>query len=79
MSRFEGEIVTITRTEEIIARFPISVSVGTEVIDNRNKPVGVIKNIFGPVDDPYYEIESVMKRDKRLSITGKKLYVEEDN
>ena len=79
MSRFEGEIVSITRTEEIIARFPISVSVGTEVIDNRNTPVGVIKNIFGPVDDPYYEIESEMKRDKRLSITGKKLYVEEDN
>ena len=79
MSRFEGEFITLTRTEGIIARFPKTVSIGTEIVDNRNNKIGRINRIFGPVDDPYYEIEPEKKRDKRLSINRKKLYVEEDN
>ena len=78
MPRTEGEIITLTNRDEIIARFSTKMEVGTSVIDNTNKKVGTINDIFGPVKDPYYQIESTKKREKRISMLGKKLYVEEE-
>ncbi|MFP4051960.1 MAG: H/ACA ribonucleoprotein complex subunit GAR1 [Thermoplasmata archaeon] len=77
--RTEGYIDSISDNGKIIARFPASVNSNTLVKDIRNKTIGKIDWIFGPVDEPYYEIEPLNKSQKTLSLIGNKIYVEEDN
>ena len=77
--RTEGYIDSISQNGKIIARFPKMVSLNTPVNDIRNKKIGKIEWIFGPVDEPYFEIEPYNKSQKTLSLIGNKIYVEEDN
>lgn len=77
MSRLEGKVITVTNRDNIIARFSKEIPIGSRVVDNRNKSIGTIKGIFGPVDDPYYEIDP-FDRDKHLTMKDMKLYLEEE-
>ncbi len=77
--RTEGYIDSISNGGKIIARFPFKVNLNTPVKDIRNKTIGKIDWIFGPVDEPYFEIEPFDKSQKTLSLIGTKIYVEEDN
>ncbi len=77
--RIEGNVECVSHRGKIIARFPSTVETGSEVIDNRNKKVGTVSWIFGPVDSPYTEIEPPEGYRTRFSLAEKKIYVEEDN
>ena len=77
--RIEGYIDSISQNGKIIARFPRMVSLNTPVKDIRNKTIGKIDWIFGPIDKPYFEIVPQNKSQKTLSLIGNKLYLEEDN
>ncbi len=76
--RIEGYIDSISHDGKIIARFPRMISLNTPVKDIRNKKIGKIDWIFGPVDEPYFEIEPQNKSQKTLSLIGNKVYLEED-
>lgn len=77
--RTEGYVDSISQEGKIMARFPKMVSLNTSVKDIRNKKIGEIDWIFGPVDKPYFEIDPYNKSKKTLSLIGSKIYVEEDN
>ena len=77
--RTEGYIDSISNEGKIIARFPTHVNLNTPVKDIRNKKIGKIDWIFGPIDKPYFEIEPLNKSQKTLSLIGSTIYVEEDN
>ena len=75
--RLKGKVVEISNRDNIIARFSREVPVGVEVKDKRNKTIGKVSWIFGPVDDPYFEIQPTEKR-IRLAIDGDVIYAEEE-
>lgn len=75
--RTEGEIVARTEGDKIIARFAEEVETGVKIIDNRGQGFGQVNEIFGPVDDPYVEIQMADDRSLRHSMLDKKIYTED--
>ncbi|MFW6141430.1 MAG: Gar1/Naf1 family protein [Candidatus Saliniplasma sp.] len=76
--RTHGRVVSVVGRDKIIARFSKGLDIGSNIYDKRKTRIGQIRWIFGPVDDPYYEIESEIPDMKRLSIINEKLYSEEE-
>jgi rRNA processing protein Gar1 len=48
----------------------------SRILDNRQKPIGRVVKVFGPVDSPYVSIEPGADF-SLLSAAGKQVYVEE--
>ncbi len=78
MLRTKGKIVEISNRDKVIARFSRELDLETEVKDKRNRTIGKISWIFGPVDDPYYEINTSSYGRNRLALDGDALYAEEE-
>ena len=70
-----GTAEDVTHEGNIIVRGEMTPEYGNVVYDSKQKKVGTVKRIFGPVDSPYVTVvpadRSVLK-----NITGKKLYIE---
>jgi len=75
--KIEGEIENISHRGKIIARFSKIPEIGAYVFDNKNKRIGEVCWIFGPVQDPLIEIELDVDPRKRLTMMRKRIYVEE--
>jgi len=72
----EGKVETLSRRGRIIARFPRPVEIGDNVCDARNKEMGKVSWVFGPVGSPFVEIEPSEEIKRRLvSIRDRKLFV----
>ncbi len=76
--RINGKVVTLQGRDKIIARFSKSLKLGAKVFDKRNRELGKIEWIFGPVDYPYYEIKANTNYIRRLSISEQNIYAEEE-
>lgn len=63
----------VTRDGRIIVRCATTPDAGDPVFDHRNRKIGTIKRIFGPVDEPY---ASVKMEDKTSApeLKGKTLH-----
>jgi len=75
--KIEGKIETISDSREIIARFPKIPQIGASVFDNKNKLIGEVGWIFGPVEDPFVEIKLDIDPKNRLTMIRERIYVEE--
>jgi len=76
--KVNGSVVALNNKDKLIAKFSREMDIGSEIFDNRNQKIGEIKWIFGPYDDPFYEIQTHGTK-MRLSISNKILYAEEDS
>lgn len=61
--QFLGEIETITNDGKIVIRAVTAPEVNNAVFDNRDRKIGTVKRIFGPVDCPYVTVVPVIKGD----------------
>jgi len=70
-----GVVEEVTHEGMIIVRGDVTPEYGNIVYDAKQKKIGSVKRIFGPVDRPYV---SVAPSDKAVpaNIAGKKLYFE---
>jgi RNA-binding protein len=70
-----GIVEDVTAEGIIIVRGEMTPEYGNIVYDSKQKKIGSVKRIFGPVDRPYV---SVVPSDRSIlmNITGKKLYTE---
>jgi len=75
--KIEGKIETISDHGEVIARFPKIPQIGASVFDNKNKLIGEVGWIFGPVEDPFVEIKLDIDPKNRLTMIRERIYVEE--
>jgi RNA-binding protein len=72
---FLGVAEEVTSDGKIIVLGVITPGVGDPVFDAKQKRIGSVKRVFGPVDGPYV---SVAPADKSVlsGISGKKVYFE---
>ncbi|MCL2143312.1 MAG: Gar1/Naf1 family protein [Methanomassiliicoccaceae archaeon] len=70
-----GVVEDVTHEGIIIVIGDVTPEYGNIVYDSKQKRIGSVKRIFGPVDGPYI---SVAPSDKNVlkNITGKKVYFE---
>ncbi len=72
-----SRIYRVSDNEDLIARFPKIPQIGASVFDNKNKLIGKVGWIFGPVEDPYVEIKPEIDPKNRLTMMREKIYVGE--
>lgn len=72
---FLGIVEEITTEGRIIVRGVTAPEPGDFVFDPKQKRIGTVKRVFGPVDSPYV---SVVPADRSIltNISGKKTYFE---
>ena len=74
--KFLGSIQEVTFEGNLIVRGSFAPMLRSLILDNRQKPIGRVVKVFGPVDSPYVSI--VPGADfSLLSAAGKQVYVEE--
>jgi RNA-binding protein len=74
--KFLGNIQEVTFDGKLIVRGAFAPQPRSRISDNRQKPVGRVIKVFGPVSAPYVTVEPVGEL-SLLSAVGKQVYVEE--
>ncbi len=72
----QGKVVNIIDRDVIIGRFPQPIPLGSKVVDNRSKNLGVAYTLLGPVDNPYVEIRVQKRLSNPISMIDRGIYVE---
>ncbi len=75
---FLGEVETITDEGRLIVRATALPDVNSPVFDQRERKIGTVKRVFGPVDSPYVTILPVDK-ERLSSLAHKKIYFKGEN
>ncbi|NLI74525.1 MAG: hypothetical protein GX369_07135 [Euryarchaeota archaeon] len=71
-----GVIQDITFDGRLVVRASFAPWPRDRVVDNRNRPLGQVRRVFGPVDSPYVMIDPT-GRDSLLGAIGKQVYIKE--
>jgi RNA-binding protein len=71
-----GVIQDISFDGRLIVRGAFAPSPRERVVNNRNKLLGSVQRVFGPVDAPYIMVEPA-GRSNLLAAVGKQVYIEE--
>ena len=58
-----GDVETVTDDGKIVVKAVTTPEVNSPVFDSRERRIGTVKRIFGPVDSPYVTILPVAKGD----------------
>jgi RNA-binding protein len=74
--KFLGNVQEVSFDGKLIVRGSFAPQPRSMVVDNRQKPVGKVSRVFGPVSSPYVAVEPI-GGSSLLSAIGKQLYVEE--
>jgi RNA-binding protein len=74
--RFLGSVQEVTFEGKLIVRGSFAPFPKSRVLDNRQRPLGRVVRVFGPVDSPYVSVEPGGDV-SLLSAVGKQVYVEE--
>jgi RNA-binding protein len=74
--RLLGVIQDVSFDGKLIVRGTYAPYPRERVVDNRNKPLGQVRRVFGPVESPYVMVEPAGKI-SLLAAVGKQVYVEE--
>lgn len=56
-----GEVETVTNDGKIVVRAVTAPEVNVGVFDSRERKIGTVKRVFGPVDSPYVTVVPVSK------------------
>ena len=70
-----GVVEDVTHEGIIIVRGEMTPDYGDIVYDSKQKRIGSVKRVFGPVDGPYVSVAPIDKT-VLVNITGKKVYSE---
>ena len=73
-----GEVETITNDGKIIVRAVDTPTPNAPVFDHRERRIGTVKRIFGPVDSPYVTVIPSEKGNLN-GLLNKKTYYKGDN
>lgn len=73
--RFLGEIQEVTFDGKLIVKGVFAPRVREKVTDNRQRLIGYVSRVFGPVAGPYITV-AVTGEQSLLSAIGKQVYVE---
>ena len=73
--KFLGEVQEVTYDGKLIVRGLFAPQPRELVVDNRNKPLGRVIRVFGPVSSPFVSV-AVSGDQSLLSAVGKQVYVE---
>lgn len=76
MMKLLGVIQDIGFDGRLIVRGTFAPGSHDRVLDNRSKPLGYVRRVFGPVDSPYIMVDLAVKSNL-LAAVGKQVYVEE--
>jgi RNA-binding protein len=71
-----GVIQDITYDGRLVVRGTFAPYPRARIVDNRNKPLGQVRRVFGPVDSPYVLVDPTGKN-SLLGTVGKQVYIEE--
>ena len=71
-----GVIQDMTYDGRIVVRGTFAPHPRSRVVDNRSKPLGHVRRVFGPVESPYVLVDPI-GRGSLLGAVGKQVYVEE--
>jgi RNA-binding protein len=71
-----GMIQDVGFDGKLIVRGAFAPGPRERVVDNRSKPLGFVRRVFGPVDSPYIIVEPAGKSNL-LAAVGKQVYIEE--
>ncbi len=74
--KFLGMIQDITYDGKLVVKGSFAPKPREMVVDNRNKPLGQVRRVFGPVDSPYVLLDPTGSN-SLLAAVGKQVYVEE--
>jgi len=74
--KFLGSVQEVSFDGKLIVRGAFAPQTRARITDNRQKPVGRVVRVFGPVSSPYVTVEPVGEL-SLLSAVGKQVYVEE--
>ena len=56
-----GEVETITNDGKIVVRAVNTPEINNAVYDSRERKIGTVKRVFGPVDSPYVTVSPAVK------------------
>ncbi len=70
-----GQVQEVTLEGKLIVKGAITPRPGSIVYDQRQRRIGRVKRIFGPVDSPFISVEP-SKDEKLLNTLGKNLYID---
>ena len=70
---FLGTVEEITSDGKAVVRSCELPDIGNSIFDQRERKIGVVKRIFGPVEEPYVTV-TVDDRTALMGLKNKKLY-----
>jgi RNA-binding protein len=69
-----GKVLQVTNRGSVIVQTDKSPPIGAKVVDKQAQPVGIIQDVFGPVNNPYVSIRS-KNREKSLKLINQIVYL----
>lgn len=72
-----GTVENLSYDGTVLVRAAFAPSPGTRVTDKRNRPLGRVSKVFGPVREPFASVRPEAK--VALSLLGSDVYVSEGN
>ena len=69
-----GKVLQVTNRGSIIVQTDKSPPIGAKVVDKQAQPIGIIQDVFGPVNNPYVSIRS-KNREKALKLINQIVYL----
>lgn len=68
-----GTVEEITSDGRAVVRSETAPDIGDKVFDSREKEIGTVKRVFGPVDEPYVSVV-IEDRSIMMGLKNKKVY-----
>ena len=72
--QFLGQVETVTNDGKLVVRAVNTPEINNTVYDSRERKIGTVKRVFGPVDSPYVTIAPVVKDDLNELLNMKTYY-----
>jgi len=72
-----GVVENVAYDGSVLVRSQFAPGLGARVVDKRNRPVGTVVRVFGPVREPFASVRPVGKLP--LSVLGSDVFVGEDH
>ena len=72
-----GVVENVAYDGSVLVRSQFAPHLGARVVDKRNRPLGKVAKVFGPVKEPFASVRPVGK--VPLSVLGSDVFVSEGN
>ncbi|MDF1537411.1 MAG: Gar1/Naf1 family protein [Candidatus Thorarchaeota archaeon] len=69
-----GKVLQVTKRGSVIVQTDKSPPIGAKVVDKQAQPIGIIQDVFGPVNNPYVSIRS-KNHEKSLKLINQIVYL----